>query len=309
MSKELAKQGWNNAQKLQWFSNVSQNQVRDYDVDVVQRVMQLPSNTHYYMQYGVVDLGQENPYPLLNVTVGDPYNGLPNILITGGVHGYEPSGVRACFQFLENEAIHLTRDFNFVVYPCLSPWSYEFDHRWNALAEDPNRNFSRASRIRQIDECVHFMNDIESQDVHFTAAVDLHETPDRDIQLRQERVSRFGTQLEKYWQAVPQGFYLMLSKPNQQQEVDTRMLFGRSIVNEVAKVSPIAPEAEVLGKTNHHGITISPPVEGTMRGYLDRHADHIGITEVYPDHASMSSRRAVDALLAAILGALKFVAR
>ena len=62
-------------------------------------------------------------------------------LVTGGVHGYETSGVLGALQFVEQHAADYAGRINLLVIPCVSPWGYERIHRWNAHAIDPNRSF------------------------------------------------------------------------------------------------------------------------------------------------------------------------
>lgn len=315
MSSVSAKKGWSEAQKIKWYNEVAQNRVRDYNKDVVSRIINnLPANTHHIERYGTLNVASKE-YPLFSVSVGHFFSGNPNILITGGVHGYEPSGVEASLRFLEDDALKLSKEFNFVVYPCISPWSYEFDQRWNNNAEDPNRNFSWNKNISSsVDECGHVMNDIEGTGLNFSVCIDLHETPDRDIELRVMRSKRFDEPLSSDYEKIPQGYYLMLT-----QNVDplieganklinaSRMNFGQSIIREVEKISPIAPESTVLGKANHGGVTMSPAVEGTMRNYLGQYSQNVAVTEVYPDHPEMNPEKSVQAQMASIHGALNFV--
>ena len=47
----------------------------------------------------------------------------PSVLVTGGVHGYETSGVQGALAFLETEAQRYADRFNICVAPCVSPWS------------------------------------------------------------------------------------------------------------------------------------------------------------------------------------------
>eukprot|EP01043_Picozoa_sp_COSAG02_P060201 COSAG02_NODE_7820_length_2834_cov_2.576600_2_plen_135_part_00 len=69
-------------------------------------------------------------------------DGLPHVLITGGVHGYEKSGVQGAILFLKTVATKYTAKFNILVVPCVSPWGYETIQRWNCAAVDPNRSFN-----------------------------------------------------------------------------------------------------------------------------------------------------------------------
>ena len=68
----------------------------------------------------------------------------PSVLITGGVHGYETSGVQGALSFLNSPECQKFADvLNIAVVPCVSPWGYERVQRWNAEAVDPNRSFDK----------------------------------------------------------------------------------------------------------------------------------------------------------------------
>ena len=296
--------GWNQGQIAAWFKEQSATSVRSYDQDVVQRVTKLPANTNFVEDYGSVDIGGA-AHPLLCVSKKIENEKAPWILITGGVHGYEPSGVEASLRFLEQGIPEVSDKFNFVVFPCISPWAYEYDHRWNADAEDPNRCFSRS--VPFVPECRLFMDKLEGMGISFVAAIDLHETPDRDIDLRQQRASRFGSPLAADYKDIPQGFYLMQTDSGDTSDNAKQLAYGRAIINEVRTISPIAPESKILGHVNRAGILLAPPSEGLMRSYLSRHADLIAVTEVYPDHPGMGDAKAIDTQMASIRGALNHV--
>lgn len=306
--------GWNKEQVEDWHNAVIiKGKVRSYQKDVVARLEALPSHTHMVKQYGVVSSGGSETYPVFQVTVGDCIEN-PNILLMGGVHGYEPSGVEASFRFLEEQAVDYSKKANITAFVCVSPWAYEYNQRWNWQAEDPNRLFTHNTpatkpgvfRTFDIDECRTVMEAIEAADKRYVLALDKHETSDMDIDLRIDRAERFGLKLDPDYKIIPQGYYLTLSEPN---ELDRwhSMAFGHAIIDEVAKVSPIAPEECVLNKKNHGGIIFSPAADGLSRTFLGAVSDNVGITEVYPDHPDMTPEKAVQAQLASIRGALNFI--
>ncbi len=66
-------------------------------------------------------------------------------LVTGGVHGYETSGVQGALQFVDRHMAEYAGRINVLVAPCVSPWAYERIHRWNPYALDPNRSFRENS--------------------------------------------------------------------------------------------------------------------------------------------------------------------
>jgi peptide deformylase len=67
------------------------------------------------------------------------FDQLPTVLITGGVHGYETSGVHGALHFADAHAERYAGRANLLVVPCVSPWAYERIQRWNFDAIDPNR--------------------------------------------------------------------------------------------------------------------------------------------------------------------------
>ncbi len=301
-------QGWNEAQVRDWHANVmAAGKTRDYG-NIVSRITALPANTHIVETYGTLSQG----HPLLRITIGNVKNGNPNILITSGVHGYEPSGIEASLYFAQHVAPRLTREFNFVIYPSISPWAYEYNQRWNAQGEDTNRLFTRTPpedksntyRVLDIEECRHFMNAIESHGVHFDRGIDLHETSDMDIALRVDRANRFGSDLAPDYRHIPPGFYLIVSEMATAGHTAQQLLYAQSIVNEVAKVSPIAPDKKISGKSNLSGVIQLEQTEGMMRTYLSRHARLVAVTEVYPDHPNMGPEKSIEAQLAALHGAI-----
>lgn len=299
-------QGWSATQKQQWYADVvAKGPVRDYE-EVVARLQRLPANSHCLESYGEVRTPLKN-YPAFCVTVGDIQNGNPNILIAGGVHGYEPSGVEAALRFLEDEVQSFRNEFNFVVYPCVSPWSYVYDTRWNWQAEDPNRQFSKDPAKTKIDECEIFMASMEKRACRFACAIDLHETSNRDIELRKMRAERFGSKLATDYQHIPQGAYLLLTDRDTCEGKEQQWQFGHSIMTVMRDYSPIAPDEMILGHPNYKGVVLSPASDGTTRAYLDQHADFVAVTEIYPDHPKMTPERTVQAQIASVYGALNFV--
>lgn len=72
-------------------------------------------------QYGELSLEKER-YPLMSVKTRNWNSNKPNILVTGGVHGYETSGVQGALLFLKKEALKYSDKFNILVCPCVNPW-------------------------------------------------------------------------------------------------------------------------------------------------------------------------------------------
>ena len=126
--------------------------------------------------YGEVTYAGEN-FPLVAVQASAWQAGLPGVLVTGGVHGYETSGVHGALRFLDQHAGAMAGRVNLLVAPCVSPWAYERIHRWNHDAIDPNRSFRNPSPAT---ESAALMQLVAPKLGQFAAHIDLHETTDTD---------------------------------------------------------------------------------------------------------------------------------
>lgn len=132
-------QVWGDAEKEEW--RASRKVQRSYREEVVDKLQQLDCTAFDVVQYGALEQDPER-YPLFAVKLKDWKDGLPHLLITGGVHGYETSGVQGAILFLQTAATKYASKFNILVVPCVSPWGYETIQRWNCAAVDPNRSFN-----------------------------------------------------------------------------------------------------------------------------------------------------------------------
>jgi predicted deacylase len=92
------------------------------------------------IQYGELRYA-DDVYPLRAVKSKNWDDTLPVALVTGGVHGYETSGVMGALTFLTEYQDEYAGKINLLVAPCVSPWAYERISRWNYDAVDPNRQF------------------------------------------------------------------------------------------------------------------------------------------------------------------------
>src|SRR3569623_208918 len=109
---------WGPAEKADWLSR--QTRKRSYAADVLRRVEALRSGFDV-VQYGQLDYPPEN-YPLFALRSRRWQEELPCVLVTGGVHGYETSGVHGALQFAEQHAQDYEGRINLLVVPCVSPW-------------------------------------------------------------------------------------------------------------------------------------------------------------------------------------------
>ena len=285
---------WGPAEKEAWWNR--QTIQRSYADDVLSRLNALPSDKFSLEQYGALSADPAK-YPLMRVLSKPWKDNNPTILVTGGVHGYEPSGITGALRFLEEVAPQFADKINFVVYPCVSPLGYEINHRWNRNADDPNRNFhpgGNAEEARQL------MTSVESLQKHFRAAVDLHETNNRDKELTLERRARDGQQPEPDDTYIPEGFYLVVAD-----KADVAL--GREVIEAVRKVTPICIDKEVLGYPSDGGIIVIDDLHTLCQDFARLHSDVAMTTEIYPDKCS--EREAEDAQLATIRTAIDFALR
>ena len=133
---------WGPAERARW--RAGQRVQRRVAEDVTPRIDALRDRFDVE-EYGRVDTGADGAYPLLAIRSRGWDDALPVALVTGGVHGYETSGVHGALRFVEDHGADYAGRVNLLVAPCVSPSAYERIHRWNADANDPNRNF-RAGR-------------------------------------------------------------------------------------------------------------------------------------------------------------------
>ena len=112
---------WGEAERSQW--RATQSRRRRYDLDVTTRVDRLADRFEKVV-YGQVDYDGE-AFTLHALRSLGWSSALPTALVTGGVHGYETSGVAGALEFLETRAADYAGKVNLLVAPCVSPWSYE----------------------------------------------------------------------------------------------------------------------------------------------------------------------------------------
>jgi hypothetical protein len=136
---------WGTAEKNAWLA--CEHVKRSYAAEVVAPLKDRLCAQAELLQYGVLDytpLGL-GTYPLFAVRSRAWDADRPVAVITGGVHGYETSGVQGALQWLEREFHCQTGAVNVLVLPCISPWAYETINRWNPYTLDPNRQFKQGS--------------------------------------------------------------------------------------------------------------------------------------------------------------------
>jgi len=286
---------WAAAEVAAWRS--SQVVKRSYAAEVV-RVIENLRSRYDVIRYAVLDCGPDQ-YPLFAIR-SRPWNeALPSALITGGVHGYETSGVHGALLFLERHAANYAGRVNLLVAPCVSPWAYERIHRWNRDAIDPNRSFRAASPAP---ESAALMDLVAPYRDRIVVHIDLHETTDSDeSEFRPALAARDGKTHAPG--AIPDGFYLVDDSEHSQPE------FQQAVIAAVAKVTHIAPadsRGEIIGSpVVSPGVINYPLAElGLCAGITS--ARYRTTTEVYPDSPRATPEQCNTAQATAVCAAIDF---
>jgi hypothetical protein len=286
-------QPWTDADKAAWYA--SRQVQRSYHDEVLSKLQQL-DGAFTLLRYGALDIDAER-YPLFAVKPTRARSGAPWALITGGVHGYETSGVQGALRFLASAAASYLDRLNLVVVPCVSPWGYEVINRWNPQAIDPNRSFVPNSPAR---EAAALMQLVRELGVPFLVHVDLHETTDSDEQeFRPALAARDGKPLDPGH--IPDGFYTVGDSENPQPEFQAAIIEG---VEQVTHIAPADEHGEIIGaKVTQRGV-INYPFAALGLCASVSGARFTTTTEVYPDSPAASPELCNAAQVAAVCAAL-----
>jgi hypothetical protein len=288
---------WGDTEKKQWLS--MQSVKRSYQAEVLDKLAPLKAYFNC-TQYGALSV-DKGRYPLYAFKSRDWESHKKTVLVTGGVHGYETSGVQGAVRFLEDlakESLHVD-DFNFVIIPCVSPWAYETINRWNAEAIDPNRSFYSDSPSQESALLMAFIDSLEGE---ILCHIDLHETTDTDNSEFRPALAARDAKAQKEW-SIPDGFYLVGNTISPQPE------FQAAIIKAVEQVTHIAPATdnkligvpiEQVGVINYEGRKL-----GLCMGMTD--AKFVTTTEVYPDSPKVDDENCILAQVAVINGAITYL--
>lgn len=302
-------QAWGDAERVQWQER--QTRQRSYATDVLaplQALVAAPTSPWQLEQYGELNYAGEC-FPLMALRTAQPQAGLPWVLVTGGVHGYETSGVHGALRFAQLWAqghadfAALTKRFNLLVAPCVSPWGYERIQRWNCHAVDPNRSFRALGLVSPAAESAALMQLVAPLQGQWLAHIDLHETTDTDeSEFRPAFAARDGKRFEPA--QVPDGFYLVDDTQNPQPA------FQQAILRAVEQVTHIAQADESGGLFGTP--LVAPGVIEYDVGPLGlctciTGAPYTSTTEVYPDSPRATPVQCIAAQVAAVRGALGFL--
>lgn len=286
---------WGPTEVAQWLSRRAVQ--RGYAAQVQSVIERLRS------RFDVSEYGQltypSGSYPLFAIRSRDWREELPTALVTGGVHGYETSGVHGALLFADKYAQTYAGRVNLVMAPCVSPWAYEVIHRWNQSALDPNRSFRNDSPAQ---ESAALMRLVAPFRDHALLHVDLHETTDSDeSEFRPALAARDGVAYEPG--EIPDGFYLV------DDSTQPQPAFQQAIIEAVAKVTHIAPadeHGEIIGSPMVSPGVIQYPLKqlGLCAGITN--APYKTTTEVYPDSPRATAEQCNQAQATAVCAALDF---
>jgi hypothetical protein len=291
-------QAWGAAELAQW--RARQVRQRSYADDVLARIEPLRARFDV-SAYGEVAYADDH-YPLMAIRSRDWLPHLPCVLVTGGVHGYETSGVQGALRFVAEHAAAYAGRVNLLVAPCVSPWAYERIQRWNFDAIDPNRSFREASPAQESAALMRLVAPLRGQ---FAAHIDLHETTDTDAsEFRPAVAARDGKPFAPC--SIPDGFYLVDDTENPQPE------FQKAIIAAVQQVTHIAPADEQGGIIGSplvaHGVILYA-MKGLGLCASISGARYTTTTEVYPDSPRTTPEQCIAAQVAAVCAGLDFVCR
>jgi hypothetical protein len=289
---------WSNTEKSQW--RAQQEIKRSYKEQVLD-VLDGLGEEFELIQYGALSCAPDD-YPLFIIKSKNWKNDCENVFVTGGVHGYETSGVHGALCFALTEAKNYLSKFNFVIAPCISPWGYETINRWNSNAVDPNRSFYRDSPSEEASALMSYISALATE---FITHIDLHETTDTDNSEFRPALGARDAIEQKNWN-IPDGFYLVgdSTKP-----VD---LFQKAIINKVKTVTHIAPadeEQRLIGEplAQFGVINYAARELGLCMGLTD--APYVTTTEVYPDSPLVNDKNCINAQVAVITAALDYLSQ
>jgi hypothetical protein len=286
---------WCKAEKTAWRAH--QRKRRSYADEVLSEVERLRDRFEIH-RYGELDYAPDR-YPLFALTSRNWNRALPIMLLTGGVHGYETSGVHGALRFAQRDAACYAGRANLVIVPCVSPWGYERINRWDPLALDPNRNFTANSPAPESAALVRFVAPFRKL---VCMHIDLHETTDSDeSEFRPALAARDGKPYQPG--TIPDGFYLCGDSERPEPA------FQQAIIAAVAKVTHIAP-------ADPDGTLIGSPVVGP--GVINYEVVKLGLcagitdaryrttTEVYPDSPRATPAQCNEAQAAAACAAIDY---
>lgn len=289
---------WDDADRRAWLA--ARSRERSYHDEVLTKLQTL-DGARDVAQYGALPIDAER-YPLMAVTIASTDPSAPWALVTGGVHGYETSGVQGALRFLQTTAPAYRDRLNLLVAPCVSPWGYEVINRWNPNCHDPNRCFYADSPSEEAAQLMAWIGQHQTDGVRVLVHLDLHETTDSDeSEFRPAVAARDGEPFVPG--LIPDGFYTVGDTANPQPEFQAAIIAG---VEQVTHIAPADEHGQIIGTdiTSNGVINYANKQLGLCAGMTD--ARFTTTTEVYPDSQNATDEICIDAQVAAVIAGLDF---
>lgn len=172
-------------------------------------VNRLKSISHSYMTLN--DIWKTNYGSIYFVHLKSKSSNPIKIFLSAGVHGDEPAGVEAVIRFLESDNSDLLNKFEFFIIPCLNPYGYSRNVRWNSDGLDINRTFENNLSMeailvktlladKQLDISIDFHEDWEYRGFY------LFEISKNNFELGKDIVDKLGCKCEIKKEAMIDGF-------------------------------------------------------------------------------------------------------
>ncbi|SDK21413.1 M14 family metallopeptidase [Microbulbifer yueqingensis] len=286
---------WGDAERAEWLSR--QARQRSYKEEVVSAIEGLRPRFDVE-EYGRLEYGDER-FPLLAIRSRDWNDDLPVVLVTGGVHGYETSGVHGALQFVDQHAAEYADRVNLLVAPCVSPWGYEHIQRWNAKAVDPNRSFYDDSPAQESAALMRLVAPVRDR---VLMHIDLHETTDTDeSEFRPALAARDGKPFTPG--GIPDGFYLVDDSESPQPEFQQAVI---AAVEQVTHIAPADDNGEIIGSPVVARGVIQYPLKKLGLCASITNAPYKTTTEVYPDSPRATPEQCNAAQAAAVCAAVDY---
>lgn len=286
---------WGEEERNEWRNQTSIH--RSYKNDVLDPIDELKAD------FDVIQYGALPGYPLFAVKTRDWTDNKPSICITGGVHGYEKSGVKGALLFLKTKALQYADRFNILVFPCVSPWAYEHNERWNRDCKDPNRSFllDDDKAIPETAAVIKYLQELNVS--QWTCHLDLHETTDSDETeyMPARAAAEKGEPYEP--EVIPDGFFLYVH------EAKAKLDWCRAIIAAVKKVTHIAKpdeDGQICGIPvgSDEGVALLPASICVGDGMSVTKATYHATTELYPDSPQITDDICNQAHVTAITAAM-----
>jgi hypothetical protein len=316
---------WTPKEDNEWKASVRWH--RSYHEEVVKKIDALRENgvfqQHFVVEeYGCIEVDDTKKYPLYVIRTNgdwcksnDDVDDLKNMIVTGGVHGYETSGVQGAILFIKQivegpkmlQSKYLSK-FRICVAPCVTPWAYEHIQRWNADLLDPNRSFKDDATL-QTKESAALMSYLTKLTSSWYLQLDLHETTNTDLsEFMPAKHAKAG--LPYHGEVIPDGFYLVGDDESSGRKKSEQVAFCQAIIESVKKLTHIAepdPNGNIIDEPMVAEGIILVPMEQLGLCCSSTKAPFTATTEVYPDSPrGISADTCNQAQVAAILGAMEY---